>query len=306
MTSFREWFAGLAMGNLELMKDIEPDSRVMETLRVADGPPVRGQLQENHRQLRCRHPPGKRRRDEESMNRFDVLDKVTTMAPYKHFIVLSGEAGAGKDSTANVLVDHHGYRKVSLSDEMKRFCMCAFGWTHGQMFGPSSLRNAPDPKWARPCAHCRDTVQVKPYAIVTCPKCNGEGKINDNSPRRVLQLLGDEWGRQMIHPDIWTMVARPGLENLLSQGTRIVINDARFENDRTNLTDWLGAKLVDVRSVNSKDDGAAWRKHASELSRPTDDQVHYVLHNDEEYPFPGLRARVADMLHALYGEGADA
>ena len=241
------------------------------------------------------------------MNRFDALDRVSAMPPYKHFIVLSGEAGAGKDSTADILVDHHGYRKVSLSDEMKRFCMRAFGWTHEQMFGPSHLRNAPDPKWARPCGHCDATGCVvgendgHPYP---CPKCNGDGKLNDNSPRRVLQLLGDEWGRQMIHPDIWTMVARPGLENLLSRGVRIVINDARFDNDRTNLADWLGAKLVDVRSTFAKDDGAAWRKHASELSRPSDDQVHYIVNNDEEWPFPGLRARVATMLNTLYGVDA--
>lgn len=237
------------------------------------------------------------------MNRFDALDRVKAMAPYKHFIVLSGEAGAGKDSTADLLVDHHGYRKVSLSDEMKRFCMRLFGWTHEQMFGPSHLRNAPDPKWARPCRTCSATGQDPNWVVRhPCEDCGGAGKVNDNSPRRVLQLLGDEWGRQLIHPDIWTMAARPAVENLLQRGTRIVVNDARFDNDRTNLRDWLGAKLVDVRSVNSKDDGAAWRKHASELSRPADDQLDYIVHNDEEYPFPGLRARVAGMLNTLYGD----
>lgn len=238
------------------------------------------------------------------MNRFDALNRVSAMPPYKHFIVLSGEAGAGKDSTADILVDHHGYRKVSLSDEMKRFCMRAFGWTHEQMFGPSHFRNAPDPKWVRPCNQCGGKGTYQLEKVVKCTTCDGKGKINDNSPRRVLQLLGDEWGRQMIHPDIWTMVARPGLENLLSRGVRIVINDARFDNDRTNMADWLGAKLVDVRSSFAKDDGAAWRKHASELSRPTDEQVHYVIHNDEEWPFNGLRARVAGMLNTLYGVDA--
>jgi len=235
---------------------------------------------------------------------------VSNVSIYQHFIVLSGEAGAGKDSTADILVERHGYQKVSLSDEMKRFCMRAFGWTHDQLFGPSQLRNIPDPKWARPCNLCEGSGRFQddhPNQFgslpdpTACSGCEGSGKINDNSPRRVLQLLGDEWGRQMIHPDIWTMVARPRLEDLLSQGTRIVINDARFDNDRTNLRDWLGAKLVDVRSTLAKDDGAAWRKHASELSRPSDHQVHYVIHNDEEWPFKSLRYHVADMLHTLYG-----
>lgn len=244
------------------------------------------------------------------MNRFDALDRVKAVAPFKHFIVLSGEAGAGKDSTADILVDKFGYRKVSLSDEMKRFCMRLFGWSHDQLFGPSHLRNQPDPKWERPCPKCNGSGTYRfevAYAdcSVQCAACGGRGKINDNSPRRVLQLLGDEWGRQLIHPDIWTMAARPGVEAMLQRGERIVINDARFDNDRTNMRDWLGAKLVDVRSANSKNDGAAWRQHASELSRPSDDQLDYIIQNDEQYPFPKLQYLVGDMLHALYGEGAD-
>lgn len=239
------------------------------------------------------------------MSRYDMPTVSPLAPPYKHFIVLSGEAGAGKDSTADILVDQFNYRKMSLSDEMKRFAMRLFGWSHEQLFGPSHLRNAPDPKWARPCAKCRGTGTYRfevafAECSVPCHDCGGAGKINDNSPRRVLQLLGDEWGRQLIHPDIWTMAMRPKLEGLLQQGVRIVVNDARFDNDRTNLRDWLGAKLVDVRSVNSKDDGAAWRRHASELSRPTDDQVDYVVQNDESYPFPGLPDRVKEMLLELY------
>lgn len=35
-TSLRAWFAGLALGNPEVMRDVEPGSRVMEALRVAD------------------------------------------------------------------------------------------------------------------------------------------------------------------------------------------------------------------------------------------------------------------------------
>lgn len=228
----------------------------------------------------------------------------------KHFIVLSGEAGAGKDSTADILVDHFNYRKISLSDEMKRFCMRLFGWTNDQVFGPSKFRNEPDPKWARPCPDCRSgcklcTGVIDPNRIhvrEACKTCEGTGKINDNSPRRVLQLLGDEWGRQMIHPDIWTMAAREALAEKLYRGVRIVINDARFENDRTNLKSWLDASLVDVRTSVSKNDGAAWRQHASELSRPTDEQLDHVIQNDEEWPFPTLKDRVRDMLIKLYGE----
>lgn len=225
-------------------------------------------------------------------------------AAYKHFIVLSGEAGAGKDSTANVLVERHNYLKLSLSDDMKIFCMRVFGWSAEQLFGQSSLRNEPDPKWARPCPKCNGSGTDFNYPVSGCSACDGDGKLNDNSPRRVLQLLGSEWGRDLIHPDIWTMAARPRFEKVLQLGRRIVVNDARFDNDRNNLASWLGAKRVDVRVPvpKKRKKKEAWRQHPSELSRPNDDQVDYIVTNDEAWPFPGLPAKVEAMLLSLYGE----
>lgn len=236
------------------------------------------------------------------------------MPQHEHFIVLSGEAGAGKDSLANILVGEHGYVKLSLAFDMKVFCMNVFGWTHEQVFGKSSLRNEPDPRWARPCPNCMPSTRGRvprpdrivcrnPDDWIECPSCRGTGQINDNSPRRVLQLLGDEWARQMIHPDILTMAIAPTLERRLVNGERIVIIDARFENDRTNLRSWFGARLVDVRYAGArqpKDDGAAWRQHGSERSRPTDDLVDYVVHNDERWPFPSMSERCRAMLGHLY------
>jgi hypothetical protein len=225
-----------------------------------------------------------------------------------NLIVLSGEAGAGKDSVADILVDSHGYEKFSLSTEMKVFCGKVFGFSDDQLYGPSNFRNAPDPRWARPCQVCsgkglRDAYfgMVLKKQSVFCDTCQGTGKINDNSPRRILQLLGDEWSRQMIHPDIWTMTARPLLEAKLAGGARIVINDARFDNDRANLAEWVGASLVDVRTVRKKSrkKTEAWRQHGSETERPTDDAVHRIIKNDEEWPFPSLPKRVEEMLHGL-------
>jgi len=223
------------------------------------------------------------------------------MATRSHnFIVLSGEAGAGKDSVADILVDSHGYEKFSLSTEMKVFCGRVFGFSDDQLYGPSNFRNSPDPKWARPCPNCDATRPGNCFTHL-CDTCSGTGKLNDNSPRRILQLLGDEWARQMIHPDIWTMCARPVLEEKLAKGVKIVINDARFDNDRANLAQWVGASLVDVQSIRSKNrkNTEAWRLHKSETERPADGAVHYVIQNDEEWPFPGLSMRVTEMLGAL-------
>lgn len=227
-----------------------------------------------------------------------------------HLIVLSGEAGAGKDSVAKVLVDKHGYVAYSLAAPLKAFAKDMFGFTDEQLYGPSRCRNEPDPRWARPCPLCRGEGKI-PYIHNLLPRqmcdtCKGMGKLNDNSPRRVLQLLGEEYLRQMVHPDALTMRAEGELVKMMGQMRGwppphggIVVNDARNANDRDNLHAWLGAVRVDVRAPGKESDGAEWRKHSSELSRPTDDQVEHVIVNDEEYPFPALEGKVAALLEKL-------
>lgn len=230
---------------------------------------------------------------------------------HARLIVLSGDAGAGKDSVANILVDSHGWRAYSLAAPLKRFASDMFGFTDMQLYGPSSARNAPDPRWARPCPRCcssglrlADRGPIIPSNRVECEDCEGKGKLNDNSPRRILQLMGEEFLRQMIHVDALTMRAAPDLAKLLEQGHSVVVNDARNDNDRNNLFYWLNAARVDVRTYKKRNANAkkdAWRLHASEQRKAKDDEVEYILYNNEEWPFPSLGDRVATMLKELYG-----
>jgi hypothetical protein len=224
-------------------------------------------------------------------------------------IVLSGEAGAGKDSVADILVERHKFIKYSLAGPLKRFAEDMFGFNWDQVYGPSSARNAPDPRWARPCTTCNGSgtrsLSGGEFGEIVgrakCQGCDGTGKINDNSPRRVLQLLGSEYMRDMIHPDALTIRASWDLKPMNADKVNVVINDARYENDRNNLHAWVGALRVDVRAPNKKSDGASWRKHKSELDRPIDAALEYVLENPEEWPFPSLAGRVEAMLRELAG-----
>lgn len=62
------------------------------------------------------------------------------------------------------------------------------------------------------------------------------------SPRQLLQTLGTEWGRQLVHPDIWIMEAE---KELVSRGPGMAIADVRFQNE----ADWIvaqGGALISV------------------------------------------------------------
>lgn len=49
------------------------------------------------------------------------------------------------------------------------------------------------------------------------------------SPRRLLQTLGTEWGRDLIHPEIWVLSTLRRIE--FSDAPLVVITDVRFPNE---------------------------------------------------------------------------
>jgi len=122
-------------------------------------------------------------------------------------VAISGVAGSGKDSAADALVAI-GFERMALADPMKRFAREVYGFTDDQLWGPSSSRNAIDPRWGF-------------------------------SPREALQRLGTEWGRS-LHPETWI---RCGLR--AARGRRAVFTDIRFENELRAFRD-AGAFLIRV------------------------------------------------------------
>lgn len=78
----------------------------------------------------------------------------------------------------------------------------------------------------------------------------------DVSPRKLLQTLGTEWGRQLISPDIWISFAAEQFED---HGSGMVISDVRFENEADFVRN-NGGTLIHVRRSSLPDT----RSHVSE------------------------------------------
>lgn len=51
------------------------------------------------------------------------------------------------------------------------------------------------------------------------------------SPRQLMQTLGTEWGRDMVHPDLWQLLAHQRWLAKQAAGQGMVVSDVRFPNE---------------------------------------------------------------------------
>lgn len=144
-------------------------------------------------------------------------------------IGISGLAGSGKDTVAGFL-RKHGFQSISLADPLKRICKEVYDFTDDQLWGPSPLRNTPDPRYIRSSREQHPLITRGSETHVYCPHCNEEFEKDDQrrmrdtpcvvylTPRYALQLLGTEWGRT-CYPNTWVDLAiRTARELLRGEG----------------------------------------------------------------------------------------
>jgi hypothetical protein len=68
-------------------------------------------------------------------------------------ILISGEAGSGKDTVAALIQKYtNNTILIAQADPMKRFASKVFGFDEHQLWGPSEARNAPDTRFNQPQA----------------------------------------------------------------------------------------------------------------------------------------------------------
>lgn len=99
------------------------------------------------------------------------------------------------------------------------------------------------------------------------------------SPRRMMQTLGTEWGREYIRADIWLLLWRSHVVRLLATGQSVVVDDMRFVNEY-DLVRALGGITwrVDRRLPWSRD------QHQSEGALDTCD-FHRTINNHGDIGF---------------------
>lgn len=159
-------------------------------------------------------------------------------------IGLAGLARSGKTTAANHLVNIHGLQAYAFADPLRDGLM--------------------------------NILNLSPCDFDDDRKERTIGWLG-RSPRELMQTLGTDWGRNLVHPELWLLLAKQNLEYLgqaYDTATGFVISDLRFENEADFVRNRGGIVLHILRS-----DAAKVNLHVSESGIGIQDN-DLVLHND--------------------------
>lgn len=159
-------------------------------------------------------------------------------------IGLAGHARVGKDTVARYLAAHLTLISYAFADPLKQALASMFHLTAAQLEGAEKEQPLP---WL--------------------------GK----APRELMQLLGTEWGRDLVHSQLWLLLAEQNLQLLAEHDQAmqgVVIRDVRFDNE----ADWVRSKGGVIFHISRRGIRPA-NNHISE-SGVRHNRGDYVIEND--------------------------
>jgi hypothetical protein len=175
-------------------------------------------------------------------------------------IGLTGRAGAGKDTAADYLCAEYGFVRASFAEPLKSMLEAML--EHANI----------DHIWLHEPGFKNEAI---PGLAV--------------SARELMQTLGTEWGRRLIHTDLWVQLLdrHLGIRAGHPVHDRIVITDVRFQNEG----EWVRANGGHLLRL-AREQAVAVRAHESEAHIEAL-MADTALHND------GSVQHLQDMLDGL-------
>ena len=155
-------------------------------------------------------------------------------------IALTGLAGTGKDTAADILATHCGFTKLAFADALRAEVQAAFN-VPAELLTRRDLKEMPTAALA--LVECTDMgfigalVRASVYAEMRAALTQGialdQHWLNaPHSPRQILQWWGTEY-RRAQRVNYWLELLRDRIRQLhaLDGRSRFVITDCRFENE---------------------------------------------------------------------------
>ncbi len=98
------------------------------------------------------------------------------------------------------------------------------------------------------------------------------------TPRQMLQKIGTDALRNVVHSDIWTIPMKRKIKEHINTGNRlVVITDVRFPNEAQMIKDMGGTVIRVHRDFPDEISNA---KHSSELEMENYKNWDYVINNN--------------------------
>jgi hypothetical protein len=144
-------------------------------------------------------------------------------------IGLTGPAGCGKDTVADLLVTHAGFTKIAFADPLRAEICDAF------CIDPLYLSRRETKEHAMSCLalnKCADQAFVDRMVVHHLQRGISVNPEAPRSPREIMQWWGTDYRRQQAH-NYWVSQTAKRIYGLFAGHIthRIVITDLRFDNE---------------------------------------------------------------------------
>lgn len=119
------------------------------------------------------------------------------------------------------------------------------------------------------------------------------------SPRQLLQSLGTEWGRNLVHRQLWVIMMAQKLRPMLRDGIDVVISDVRFVNE-AEMVHRLGGQIWRIVRPGAKTTAHSDHTSEQEHARIVED-VTLINDGTQEQLFESID----DALCGWFARGGD-
>lgn len=217
-------------------------------------------------------------------------------------IGIGGNKEAGKDTLAQFLVDEYGFVKFSFADTLKNIAMSLLHLSKYHCYDTKGKEETLDfiiefnentltkiYEWVAnyiPMYHKLDIDKCINTFLLSHPD------LCVDTPRKALQILGTEVLRDQVDPHFHIRCMDWRIDSFDVPKDKVVIPDARFENERTYVR-YNNGVLVLVEEVNAA--SIERDAHRSESNLGSHSDYDIVVYNDKREGTDWFKKKVMDI-----------